>query len=164
MSSGFPGWLPDMVSVSPWTDETYDHLYSVFHRDLKRGGLTFQGYNVWFYNEVDGGKEIIFWHLTTRDDKSVNPPARLPDLRRSERLSWIRPIISRCPCPSSDVLSWDFEEGNGDIKTYIWLQNHDFIVICKKLPDGKRRLITSFHLDSHHQASKMQKKYAQRLN
>jgi hypothetical protein len=158
-----PAWLPAIISVSPWGANTYDALYEVFERDLKSAYLTYLGYNVWFYPDTEEeGKETIFWHLTTREDRD-NPPDRLPDLRRCERLHWIRLLIERCPDRDGHILDWDHEEGDGSIKTYIWLQHHDFLIILKKLPDGRRRLITSYHLDNAHQRNKTRKKYERRL-
>ena len=161
---GLPEWLPPMLEVNPWQSTTYDQLYAVFARDLRRTNLTFYGYNVWFYPTTEeDGREAIFWHLTTREDKTQQPPTRLPDMRRCERLSWVRKLILRCPCPTGEVLDWDHEEGDGSIKTYIWIEKHDFVVILKKLPDGQRRLITSYHLDGNHQRRKMRKKWENRL-
>lgn len=162
--TGFPAWLPPMLTVMPWRSDTYEALYVVFRRDLLRGDLSYRGFNVWFYPDTEEeGKETIFWHLTSREDESQNPPVRLPDPRRCERLNWVRPMIFRCPCATGDLLDWDHEEGNGPIKTYIWIHRHDFVIILKKLPDGRRRLITSYHLDSEHQRRKMRKKWERRL-
>ena len=159
-----PTWLPEMLPVMPWTGDSYEALYAVFRRDLRRGDLTYLGYNVWFYPHTEEeGKESIFWHLTSREDKRQNPAARLPDPPRCARLNWVRAMILRCPCATGDLLDWDHEEGDGAIKTYLWLHRHDFVIILKKLPDGRRRLITSFHLDSEHERSKMRKKWERRL-
>jgi len=159
-----PSWLPPMAEVNPWRETTYDELYAIFRRDFLMTRLSYLGFNVWFYPDTDdNGKKLIFWHLTSREDKSTNPPTRLPDLRRSERLPWIRPSILRCPCPSGDILHWDHEEGDGAIKTYIWLHVLDFLIVLKRLPDGRRRLITSYHLDSEHQRDKTRKKHERRM-
>ena len=51
-------------------------------------------------------------------------------------------------CPSKpESLAWNYEEGDKTIKTYVWVKNSDFVVIMKKYPDGRRRLITSFYVD-----------------
>ncbi len=141
-----------------------------------QGDLSYCGHKVWFYPEKDeDGKESIFWHLTSRQEEtdgydSRQPrttgrespntlPGRLPDLRRCERLSWIRPVLLRCPDSTQDVLDWDYMEGNGKIRTYVWLHQHDFVIILKKLRDGSSRLITSYHLDNPHQRRKIERKY-----
>ncbi|MBP7371365.1 MAG: hypothetical protein KBG39_07055 [Opitutaceae bacterium] len=160
-----PTWLPEPLVVMPWNSGTYDLLYAVFCRDLLNGRLTYLGFNVWFYPDTEeDGREAIFWHLTSRDDKTIDPPVRLLDPRRSERLNWVRPMILRCPCATGDLRNWDHEEGDGAIKTYVWLHQHDFVIIMKKLRDGKRRLITSYHLDSAHERRKIEKKWNRRLS
>lgn len=119
----------------------------------------YHGFIVWFFPETDEGKEVIFWHLTHRVDK--NTEQRIPDLRRSERLPWVRPMLDYSTEP--EILAWDFKEGDGTIKTYVWLKDYDFLVVMKKYSDGSRRLITSFHVEYPHKRKKLQKKYDNRI-
>lgn len=154
-----PAWLPDMFPVNPWTAGTYEDLYQVFCRELKDSHPSYRGAEVWFFLDMDDGKEQLFWHLTSRDDKETNE--RLPDLRRSERLPWVRPMIDQPNQP--EVLDWDSEEADGTIKTYVWLRDYDFVVIMKKYPDENRRLITSFWIEYGNTRRKMQKKYDNRI-
>ncbi|HDH00568.1 MAG TPA: hypothetical protein ENG80_02010 [Nitrospirae bacterium] len=87
-------------------------------------------------------------------------PDRLPDLRRCERLPWIKPLIEH---PAEvETLAWDYEEGDQTIKTYVWIKDYDFVVIMKKYPDGQRRLITSFYVDSAYTKQDFERKYANR--
>ncbi len=85
---------------------------------------------------------------------------RCPDLRRSERLPWVRPMIENSRQP--EVIAWDYLEGDGNTHTYIWLEDHDFVVIMKKYPDGRRRLITSFYVDKDRKRQGLGRKYANR--
>ena len=97
-----------------------------------------------YYKEVDS------------DEKT-----RIPDLRRCERLPWVKPMVEY---PSdSELLCWDYLEGDGSIKTYVWLKDLDFVVIMKKLDNGSRRLITSFHLDSEFKKKDLERKYENRI-
>jgi len=154
-----PAWLPEMLEVNPWTGDTYESLYQLFCDTLKDVRLVYRGSKVWFFPEIEDGKEKIFWHLTSRDDKEAGE--RLPDLRRSERLPWVRPMLD---WPDrAEILDWDFEEADGTIKTYVWLKDHDFVVIMKKFPDETRRLITSFWIEYNNTRRKMQKKHDNRL-
>jgi len=173
-----PDWLPEIVSVDPWTENTYEILYAMFCRDIRDYNLRYNGNDVWCFNDTEGGKEIIFWHLTTRDIKKQKIPRRkkkfypeeqtgtgkirLPDLRRCERLPWIKPLIEHPSEP--EVLAWDYEEGDRKIKTYIWIRDNDFVVIMKKYPDDKRRLITSFYVDRLFKRKDFERKYAKRIN
>jgi len=154
-----PPWLPPMVFVSPWTGQTFGMLYEIFERDFKASQPQYQGSPVWSFPEVEDGKDVIFWHLTHRYDRQAGE--RIPDLRRCERLSWIRRIIENLN--KAEVLSWDCREGNQTIKTYLWLKNHDFVVLMKKYPNGSRRLLTSYYVDYPNYRRKLEQKYARRL-
>jgi hypothetical protein len=172
-----PDWLPEIASVNPWTESTYEMLYTIFCRDIRDYNLRYSGNDVWSFPDIEDGKEIIFWHLTTRNVKRKKIPrrkrkyypegqtdaeiARLPDLRRCERLPWVKPLIEHQSEP--EVLAWDYEEGDRTIKTYAWIKDNDFVVIMKKYPDGKRRLITSFYVDRTFKRKDFERKYANRI-
>ena len=172
-----PDWLPQIADVDPWTANTYEMLYEIFCNDIRDYNLRYQGNNVWIFKDMEDGKEKIFWHLTTRENKVPQIPRRktkfcqqnqrnaeterLPDLRRCERLPWIKLLIEH---PSdSEILAWDYEEGDQTIKTYIWIKNYHFVVIMKKLKDNTRRLITSFYVDNPHKQRDFERKYTNRI-
>lgn len=157
--SDAPDWLPATVSVSPWTHDTFDILYSIFNRDFKVSRPTYEGKEVWFFPEKDEGREVIFWHLTHREDRQTRE--RLPDHRRCERLPWVKSIIENAH--RTEVVAFDYQEGDGSVKTYLWLRDFDFLVLMKKYPDGARRLITSYYIDYPHKRRKLEGKYARRL-
>ncbi len=154
-----PEWLPQMVPVNPWTQDTFDMLYKIFEADFKDKPLKYKGYKVWFFPEILGGKELIFWHLTHREDKETR--RYCPDLRRSERLPWARPLIEHPE--DCHVLNWDFKEHDGKIVTYVWLKDHDYLVLMKKYKDGQRRLITSYYIDHEHKRKTLEKKCRGRI-
>ncbi len=172
-----PDWLPVIATVNPWTDATYEMLYELFCRDIRDHNLLYIGNDVWIFPDMEDGKEKIFWHLTTRkshqktiprrkrkfypEGKTYTEPERLPDLRRCERLPWVKPLIEHPSEP--EVLAWDYEEGDRTIKTYIWLKDQDFVVIMKRYPNGKRRLITSFYVDKSFKRKDFVRKYANRI-
>jgi hypothetical protein len=154
-----PEWLPDMFPVSPWTEQTFDLLYEIFKRDFKDSQPSYRGLAIWFFTEKSLDKELVFWHLTSRDDKDAGE--RLPDFRRSERLPWARPMLDNTDTP--EVLDWDYEEGDGTVKTYVWLKDFDYLMILKKYPDGRRRLITSFWVEYLNTRRKLENKYEKRI-
>jgi len=61
-----------------------------------------------------------------------------------------------------EVLDWDYEDGDGTIKTYLWLKDYDYLVILKKYQDGGRRLLTAYWIEYQNEKRKLQKKYEQR--
>ena len=148
-----------MVSVSPWTQDTFDMLYGIFEADFKEHSLKYKDYNVWFFPEMLEDKELIFWHLTHREDEETKK--YYPDLRRSERLPWARPLIEHTG--DCNVLDWDFREHDGKIVTCVWLKDHDYLVLMKKYKDGQRRLMTSYYIDYEHKRKTLEKKYKGRI-
>ena len=172
-----PDWLPDMFCVDPWTLNTYDGLYSIFCRDIRDHDLRYMQNEVWIFPEKEDGREKIFWHLTTRYVKTRKIPRRKKkfypadqiysaegrslDLRRCERLPWVRGLIENAK--ELEVLAWDYEEGDLKIKTYVWLKGLDFVVIMKKYLDNKRRLITSFYVDKGSKRKDFKRKFANRI-
>ena len=80
---------------------------------------------------------------------------------KKEEPNKIEIMLIRVGCP--EELAWDYEEGDGTIKTYVWLDEYDFVVILKKYPDGGRRLITSFWVEYGHKKRSLRKKYENRL-
>jgi hypothetical protein len=53
---------------------------------------------------------------------------------------------------------------DGTVKTYLWLQDADFVVIMKKFRDGTRLLITSFFVDQDYTRRDFQAKYENRIS
>ncbi|MCD4823087.1 MAG: hypothetical protein K8S55_00630 [Phycisphaerae bacterium] len=170
-----PQWLPGMVQVNPWTADTHETLYAIFRRDFVDSRPRYRRGEVWLFPQKENGKEVIFWHLTSREVKPkpiprrkrkfattiAQPAQRYPDPQRSERLPWVRPIIENPDKP--EVLAWDYKEGGGTIKTYVWLKDYDFVVIMKKYRSGTRRLITSFCVDKSYKRRDFERKYTNRI-
>lgn len=159
-----PAWLPPMISVEgDWRDIVI-RLYQAFERDFKKGQPSFEGRPVWWNRRILSGEtyEEGFWHLITRDDRTTGE--RLPDFRRAERLPWCTPTIRNDQDPGVKV--WDYEEGSGKIRTYLWLESLDYVVILEKQRKGKKReaafLVTAFHLDGESTRRSMRRKYERR--
>ena len=89
-----PSWLPKLVLLDDYYgnwDEYLHVLYSAFKKDFidsrpffRREKLALKRY------PIEDGKEATFWHVIS-EGKVENE--RIPDLRRCERIPWIRPII-----------------------------------------------------------------------
>lgn len=153
-------WLPPLIKMSPWDEQVLESLYAVFVRDLVRDPPFYRGGRVWCFPDQERGRECLFWHITERED----PPHsgnRLPDFRRCERLCWIRALIEHADDPA--VKAWDYQEGSGDVHTYLWLETFDYVVVMKRYPDGRRRLITAYRIDYESKRHNLRKKYAHRL-
>jgi hypothetical protein len=156
---GPPAWLVPLIVVDPWNENTFEVLYAVFERDFKHTRPTLEGHEVWFFPELDDGREAIFWHLTHRKDKATGE--RLPDPRRCERLGWVRCMFNNCA--EQEILFWDYLESDGTTHSYLWLKDHDFAVILKKYPNGARRLVTSYYVDQRGTKKTFEQKYQKRV-
>src|SRR5262245_1290201 len=127
-----PSWLPPLFKVNPWDHTTYNLLYNIFHADFVVNKTQYCKKYVNFSRTIENGKEKTFWHLTTREDRISKQ--RLTDFRRCERLPWLKPILENSDDP--EILAWEYMEGNGAIKIYVWLKDHDYIAIMKKNKKG----------------------------
>lgn len=171
-----PKWLPDLFNVTPWTESTYEQLYEIFCAEIRDHNLKCGSTSVCICQTKTDDKEDIFWHLTTRKEKAQKIPrrkqkvhknkkielqqSRSADLRRCERLPWVKPVIENHL--DKQVLSWFFLEGDGAIKKYLWLKGHNHVVIMKKIK-YKFRLITAFYVDREYTRRQLNKKYENRL-
>lgn len=168
--------LPSLFQVNPWKENTFEELYRYFCVNIRDAHLKLNGNDIWIFPEKEDGKEKIFWHLTSRYSKPKKISRRqrkfykkeeqlkldrLPDLRRSERITWIPAIVKKSK--STEILSWDYLEVGGSIKTYLWLKNENFIVILKKYNNNTYRLITSFYIDQDYKRKNFEKKYKNRI-
>ena len=155
-----PPWMPQLVEVNPWTADTFDLLYAVFQAQLALPvRLTLDGRRVSFFQDMDDGKELMFWHLTHREDKATT--SYIPEPQRCARLSWVAAMLSNAHQP--EVTRWDYAESNGNVCTYLWLREHDYVVVLKKFPSGDYRLITAHCVDISMKRSTLESKYRKRV-
>lgn len=89
---------------------------------------------------------------------------RVPDFRRAERLAWCRAVILNSADPR--VLCWQHEEEFGQTREYLWLKEHDYVVILR--PWNTRKfgtvwmITTACHLDCSNSKENLQLKYESR--
>lgn len=135
----------------------FDFLYQIFHRDFV-ASITYLNTSIAIdpqsdYKEND--KETSFWHLTSRNQKVMMKQGqryvpvvdRLPDYRRSERLEWVRQIISNHADPSIKMFYHRKRDGKKPLRLYLWADQDDFVVILQKLGKSSSFLVTSFYID-----------------
>ena len=88
---------------------------------------------------------------------------RIPDYERAKRLPWTKPTIENHSNPV--IKSWDYGEGNGRIRIYLWLENYDYVVILER-NRGRRKhlliLITAFYVEEYKKKD-LQRRYEKRI-
>jgi hypothetical protein len=149
-----------MVSTEGTWFEIVSRLYGVFVSDIKEGRPQFENKEIWWDRRILPGEtyEEGFWHLITRTEHESKE--RLLDNRRAERLPWCGPAIGN----SGDVALrvWDYEEGTRKVRTYLWLEEYDYVVILEKQTKGFRQvafLVTAFHVDGESRRQALRRKY-----
>jgi len=161
MTDGRP-WLPDTLSLDGAWQDAVARLYDVFEKDFVLTVTAFEGREVWFNRRIEEGEryEEGFWHLVSKDDRITGE--RLPDFPRAKRLPWCAPLIRNSDDPS--VKNWDYEEGSGRIRTYLWLEDADYVVILEKRSHKKKDvafLVTAYFVGGDSQKRGLRRKYDQ---
>lgn len=161
--------LPNMIecdNIVGWNDYL-DKLYeNVFKPDFLNSCPEFQGWEVWIRKEpMDGNREHDFIHMTHEDyfHNSKNPNDRIPDLRRSERLNWVRPIIEHFACAMEKkcgrILYWE-NYYRGYVRCNLFLPEERFHVVLERRDKDKVYfIITSFYVNTDWELRKRMEKY-----
>lgn len=152
-----PAWLPELCETDGVWDEVLCALYAVFRRDFPDDPPMLDGCPVWWDRRVLDRFEEAFWHLITRENQKTGE--RLFDPRRAERLAWCRAIIRNCADPA--VKRWRYRAGSGQIRVYLWLEAHNYVVVLEP-----RRavyvLVSAHHIDGDSRRRNLQRKYDRR--
>ena len=157
-----PAFLPRKLELKRSWDEDVSLLYAVFEMDFKQSLPRFRGKIVLHHNRLEpNGRESGFWHLITQGDRGMRNYSGIPDYERAERLPWVRATIEHADAPG--VLCWDYEESSGLTHTYLWLEEHDFVVILEPVRGSAKamRLLTAYCV---HDRAKMRRKYERRVD
>jgi hypothetical protein len=155
-----PRWLPQLIECSGEWRETLPRLYAVFENDFVLGRPSFRGKRVWWDRRVLPGEIYAegFWHLISRTDHGSGH--RIPEFRRAERLCWCRPMLDYADEP--EVTTWD-ADASGKIRTYLWLEDEDFVLVLQQRDPTTVIVITAYHLDGEASRRKLRASYARRL-
>lgn len=126
-----PGLMP---LQGDWA--TYEDLiYEAFLTSFVRSGVVFQGWRVSAqYRPETRGKGFSFWHTISEapDRNNRSEDDRIPDMRRCERILWIRWVIDNA---GNDGFPWWENRKGRNAHVVIWAQAHDFAVVLAKRRD-----------------------------
>ena len=150
MNVGVP-WLSPLVLLEDFGgswDRYEDHVYALFYRDFVEAGPVYEERSVRITRQLVKGKERTFWHCIQEGDIEE---ARTPDLRRCERICWVREVIENAADPA--VRKW-CNRRKGRTRQLLWLEDAEFLVVledrrtlwllwtayCTTYPHTKRKL------------------------
>lgn len=147
--------LPELFPFHGDWDTYLDQLYEIYLREIVHGGITFRGLPVKSqYRPPTEGKGYGFWHVISEGPREAD---RLPDLRRCERIRWIRWVIQLADVSDDLIKCWENKRG-GSTHVVLWLESHDFVVIL-----ARRRkyylLKTAYNVTKPHRKKSFQREY-----
>lgn len=157
-------WLPDQVYFSDFESwgKYQDYLYDIFKNDFIRSRPIFEKKEVNIRRHpIEYGKEEAFFHVTCQDYSKNGE--RVPDMRRCERIKWVRAFIENYDCDSSQcsqcsgIKVWS-EPYKNTTRVHILLEKEKYMVVLERR-DSYVLLITAFYFDHHHALEKKLKHY-----
>jgi hypothetical protein len=160
--SPFPDELPAELDVNGECRAVADRLYSAFEAAFKSGPVL-HGQVPVYYDRRDGplGREEGFWHLVTRE-ADAKTHRRCFEAKRAKKLSWARPLVE---CESHPrIRVWDYDSGNRrkGVRTYLWLEDQDYVVILKRA-GRPYALVTAYDVDGPDTRRYFERLYANRV-
>ncbi|MDE0031252.1 MAG: hypothetical protein OXU42_17855 [Deltaproteobacteria bacterium] len=134
---------PDLLQFNGNWD-VYEHeLYRVFIDELARSGLEFRGKKIACRRIPEtGGRWASFWHLVQQGHAEDE---RTPDLRRCERLRWIRWVIQNAG-KHPEIDEWRNTRTN-ETNTLLWYREEYLVVLAQR--QNSWLLKTAYCTDQH---------------
>jgi len=146
-----PPWLPPLITLGD-AENSWElfigAVYAKFRHDFITSQPRYEGRWVRCRRDpIIDGKEAGFWHCASEGRDEVS---RTPDLRRCERIAWVRAVLENARDPL--VESWLSPRGS-DRRTVLWL-NEEYVVV---LADRRKtwQLITAYCTFEDHQRRKL---------
>jgi hypothetical protein len=148
-----PPWLPAIVVLNDhganW-HEYVDAVYDIFEQDFVHRDCLLDGVRVGVRRQPSyQDKWFTFWHCVSEGKVE---DSRTPDLRRCERISWIRAIIQNSV--DGQIDQWNVAK-KGDERKYLWFRE-DYLVVLGVRKDHYL-LITAFPTNREHTRRKLRK-------
>jgi hypothetical protein len=110
-----------------WT--AYENeLHRIFMEEIARGGIRFREWPVNCRRIPEaGGRWASFWHLVQEGPIEDD---RLPDLRRCERIRWVRWVIENA-ATHPEIDEWEEIRGSA-VDTLLWYREEYLVVLAKR--------------------------------
>lgn len=122
-----PPLLPFTAFGGNWN--TYEtELHGIFVAELACGALQFRGVRVGCRRHPEAaGRWASFWHLVQEGRVEDD---RTPDLRRCERIRWVRWVIENAG-NHADIEEWQNLRGT-EINTLLWYREEYLVVLAQR--------------------------------
>jgi len=142
-----PSWLPPLILLNDcggdWSMYV-EAIYARFKEDLLTNQPKYGGKWVRCRRDpIYDGKYAGFWHCVSEGNDETN---RTPDLRRCERIGWVRAVIVNANSTGA-IDSWK-NERQGEIRNLFWFREEYLVVLAERTrkQDGFQylQLITAY--------------------
>lgn len=142
-----PSWLPPLILLNDYGGDWSRYVEAIYER-FKDDLLTNQPRydSKWVRCRRDpiyDGKHAGFWHCVSEGNDEAN---RTPDLRRCERIGWVRAVIVNADS-ASEIDSWK-NDRQGEIRNLLWFREEYLVVLAERTrkQDGFQyfQLITAY--------------------
>ncbi len=160
-------WLPCLEEFNDYGDwGRYEAvLYEIFKNDFIATKPCFENKPVNIRKHpMEGNKEQAFFHVTSQD--YFKDCERVPDMRRCERIRWIRSFIEKYKCDPTKCIEcqgvkvWEEEKQpkwNGN-RVHLLLEEERFMVVLERRGTFFL-LVTAFYLERDHTLRKKIQQY-----
>ncbi len=145
-------FLENNIVIQDKKDKDYV-FWNVFEVDdlkqrLKEIGVLEEKRGLVLSKFIKFNKEKVFWHLIEK--KNRGKLERVIEYPSAKIIHWVKPTIINHL--NSEVIDFDYLEGSGKIRKYLWLKNFDYVVILE--PNRNKALgrivsyslVTAFHM------------------
>lgn len=123
--------LPDLLPFSDFGGDwnAYENeLHQIFMENVAQAGLQFRGQRVSCRRIPEtAGRWASFWHLVQEGRIEDD---RTPDLRRCERIRWVRWIIENGGA-HAEIDEWQNKRGT-EVNTLLWFREEYLVVLAQR--------------------------------
>ncbi|WP_027640094.1 hypothetical protein [Clostridium cadaveris] len=153
--------LPELIELDDYSgvwEEYENELYNIFKSSFIDTKQYFQGKPIGIFTEaMYHGKEKTFWHIISEGNNEYD---RNPELRRCERIAWIKPLIELLICDKcTSIYKWKNKHRNKKYRYKLWCKKTNFIVILEER-NKCFMLITAYIVKYKHSIEKLEKEYS----
>ena len=150
-----PSWLPKLVSLQDHDGDGsrfLEFVFGEFHAHFIQSQPKFRDRWVRCRRDpMEGGKEAGFWHCIAGGEHGADP-----EIRRMERIRWVRRVIEHADDPLVDV--WMARRGT-DRHWCLWFREEYIVVLAERTgkKGGYWQLVTAYDTPQEHRKRKLRK-------
>lgn len=160
---------PELLELASYSEQDRNIcLQKIYDRDIKDYILTFRGKRIYPTKHENDSPTFAthFSHMTTKefndtDENGKTIKKRSFDIKRSERLHWVKPHIEETTKDNDIVV---FSHNYPKVRTYIWNKKEKYVVILEPQRRNAYYLLTAYYLDEKRGIKQMENNYKKRMS